>query len=251
MLLRGLSGALGWRGGGTAGFWPRPRRRPGVLYEADAAFHAAYERALAATQMEPGPPMRRLRFHTLLELFRRTADGEGEVCELGVRRGLSAWLIAEEMRRLGLRVPFHLIDSFEGLSAFAPQDRSATHDMDRPEKRAKFACDEATVRANLAAFDFVETHKGWIPAPFAGLEDRRFRFVHVDVDLYEPTRDSLAFFEPRLAPGGIMAFDDYGSLKFPGARRAIDEHLAGRADLFFLPLPAGNAFLLKPRPAAP
>ena len=55
------------------------------------------------------------------------------------------------------------------------------------------------------------------------MQDRGFCFVNVDVDLHEPTRDSIEFFYPRMVPGGVMVFDDYGSqMQSPGAARAIE-----------------------------
>ena len=45
-------------------------------------------------------------------------------------------------------------------------------------------------------------------------------FVHLDVDLYEPTRACLDYFLPRLSPGGFVICDDYGAPTFPGAARA-------------------------------
>src|SRR5688572_31529904 len=41
-----------------------------------------------------------------------------------------------------------------------------------------------------------------------------------DVDVYQPTRDSLEYFYPRLVTGGILVCDDYG---WPGARKAVDD----------------------------
>jgi len=172
-------------------------------------------------------------------------DVPGEVCEVGCYRGLSAYVIASILRKLGKRVPFHLCDSFEGLSAFSSVDRSAFHDMDQPEKRQKYICSLETVQHNLCDFDFIAYHKGWIPEPFRALTDRQFCFVHIDVDLYQPTRESFEFFYPRLTPHGVMVFDDYGSVKFPGARQAIDEGLSRLRNVFFMPLPAGQAFLVK------
>jgi len=48
-------------------------------------------------------------------------------------------------------------------------------------------------------------------------------FVHIDVDLYQPTLAALEYFYPRLAAGGIIVCDDYGSLSFPGAYKAVEE----------------------------
>ena len=50
-----------------------------------------------------------------------------------------------------------------------------------------------------------------------------YRFVHLDVDLYQPTRDSFDYFYPRLIKGGIIVCDDYN---WPGARKAIEEACA-------------------------
>jgi O-methyltransferase len=69
--------------------------------------------------------------------------------------------------------------------------------------------------------------------------------VHVDVDLYEPTRACLEYFYPRMAAGGIILCDDYGTPAFPGARRAWLEFCEG-AKLGFIALPTGQSVLVKP-----
>jgi hypothetical protein len=41
----------------------------------------------------------------------------------------------------------------------------------------------------------------------------------------------LEFFYPKVAAGGIIAFDEYQSFeKYPGARKAIDEFFEGRRE---------------------
>ncbi|HXF53348.1 MAG TPA: TylF/MycF/NovP-related O-methyltransferase [Hyphomicrobiaceae bacterium] len=59
---------------------------------------------------------------------------------------------------------------------------------------------------------------------------RDFAVVHIDVDLYQPTRDSLAFFYSRMSPGGFIVCDDYGSALCPGAKRACDEFMADKPE---------------------
>lgn len=54
-------------------------------------------------------------------------------------------------------------------------------------------------------------HKGRIPARFDVVADRQFPYVHIDVDLYQPTLDSLAFFYGRTVAGGALLRDEYGS----------------------------------------
>lgn len=80
---------------------------------------------------------------------------------------------------------------------------------------------------------------------FHKVQDETFSFVFIDVDLYEPTLASFEFFYPRITKGGIVVFDDYGCIQFVGAKRAIDECVSKYTKEIFLPLPLGQAFLIK------
>jgi hypothetical protein len=175
---------------------------------------------------------------TLHQLRRLAAGVPGDTAECGVYRGAGSYLIcrANAAEQGGSRW-HHAFDSFEGLSA--PLAVDGAH-----WRRGDLACGEEEVRARLAAFERVRLHRGWIPERFGAVADARFAFVHVDVDLYEPTRDSLAFFYPRLSPGGILLCDDYGFTTCPGATRAVDEYLAALPEKM-LALSCGGGFLLK------
>ncbi len=77
-------------------------------------------------------------------------------------------------------------DSFEGLPEGGPNDAAW--------KKGQLAVPLDVARANLAEFtDFCELIPGWIPDTFGCVADRRFRLIHVDVDLEVPTRESLGF----------------------------------------------------------
>ena len=83
----------------------------------------------------------------------------------------------------------------------------------------------------LTPFGFVEIRKGLIPYTFSALEDRRFSFVHIDVDLYRSTLDSLSFFYPRLVAGGVLLFDDYGIRIYENAEKAaVDTFFADKPE---------------------
>jgi hypothetical protein len=86
-----------------------------------------------------------------------------------------------------------------------------------------FAASLDEVREALCAFPRIEYFPGWIPEAFPDEPGARYRFVHLDVDLFQPTRDSLEYFYPKLIPGGMIVCDDYG---WPGARKAIDDFCA-------------------------
>lgn len=226
--------------------WPGESKVPRVDYETNSEFHDTYNHGLTMTQMEySNNPMRRQRFYTFRYLLQGVTDVAGDVCEVGCYRGLSAYLIAEILTNMGKKVDFHICDSFEGLSNFDDSDKSTYRNMNTPERLKHFVCPLDTVKYNLREYDFINYHKGWIPEPFKNLTEKTFCFVHIDVDLYMPTLDSFKFFYPRLNRQGIMVFDDYGSLNFPGSRKAIDECLSEIDDVCFVAVPSGQAFLIK------
>lgn len=170
---------------------------------------------------------------TLDQLAGLARDVPGDTAECGVFRGASSYFICR--RTAGTGKEHHLFDAFEGLPA--PREVDGAY-----WKEGHLAADPQTALRVLAEFPFVRVHTGWIPTRFADVEERRFSLVHVDVDLYEPTRDSLQFFWPRLSRGGILICDDHGFSTCPGARRAWDEFFAGTATLA---LPTGQAVAFK------
>lgn len=198
----------------------------------DAAFNAYLAR------FGEGKGFNTQRRWAVYQLLRLTTSVDGDTAECGVYQGADSYLMALSNRARGDGRLHHAFDSFEGLSAPTGEDGSYWH-------VGALACDLATVQRNLHEFgDAVRYYPGWIPTRFDEVADRRFRFVHIDVDLYEPTRDSLAFFYPRLTPGGIVICDDYMFSSCPGATRAVDDYLADKPEKM-LPLTDGGGFLIK------
>lgn len=183
------------------------------------------------------------RLFTLHQMARRVIDDRvpGDVVECGCWRGHSTWLIAEPLAAARWPGRFFVFDSFEGgLSDKVAADRVGRGDTDPErthEQKLSFASSRDGVEALMKPFPFVSLHGGWIPAVFETVSDlpqRRFALVHIDVDLYEPTRDCLAFFGPRMSEGGVIVIDDYGSANFPGSRAAVDEYRAAHRPKLFL-----------------
>lgn len=171
---------------------------------------------------------------TLRELTKLVLDVPGAVAECGVYRGASAELMGRSLPGREL----HLFDSFEGLSPPETSDGGFWRAGDLrvgPEPVAR--------RLTSAGIPHV-IHAGWIPERFHEVADLRFAFVHIDVDLRQPTMDSLEFFYPRLSPGAVVVFDDYGFRTCPGARSAVDEYMA-TASKPVLHLPTGQGLFVK------
>ncbi len=221
---------------------------PVVYFEVDPEFNQLYDLAQEKTQMSSTDNiLRRQRHYTLVKLLQQRFPiiNQGNVAECGCWRGLSSYQIASNLKRMGFNQTFLIFDSFEGLSEYKEEDGKHTLTPAEEEvRREQFACSLDIVKQNLREFDFIFFKKGWIPERFEESSDMAFSFVHIDVDMYQPIRDSLEFFYPRLIPGGIIVLDDYGFLGFPGAKKATDEYLIDKSD-FFLPLPSGSAFIIK------
>ena len=117
---------------------------------------------------------------------------------------------------------FFLVDSFAGASAAAEQDLIAVRAPDGSIGREPFfsagggSADAESVRRALAEFPRAGVVQGWVPEVLSMLPAERWAFVHLDVNLYQPTLAALEFFWPRLLPGGVIVADDYGSPFTPG-----------------------------------
>lgn len=175
------------------------------------------------------------RKYTLREMLKLVSHLSGDIAECGAYKGFSAYLMCEALKGSDARV--RLFDSFEGLSE--PKSRDGEY-----WEKGSLRTTEEALRKTLAEFDNYDVYRGWIPDRFHEVDGCRFRLVHIDVDLEQPTRDSLAFFYPRLDTGGVVLLDDYGFRSCPGARAAADEFLAAKPERLAM-LPTGQAFFIK------
>jgi hypothetical protein len=214
--------------------------------EPDRRFDALYLEGLFVTGTPPRPLRRRERFRLLLREFERVLDLEGRVAECGCAGGLSSFLLCARLRQHEPAFDgagYEIYDSFEGLSEPQAEDALGP-DTDtlvaQSLKAGKFAFPLQVVQHALAAFPRISYGPGWIPQAFPR-DERHYRFVHVDVDLYQPTRASLEFFWPRLVPGGVLVCDDYN---WGGAKRAVDG-FAAAAGVGFVVTPSTQAVLTK------
>jgi O-methyltransferase len=143
------------------------------------------------------------------------------------------------MTLAGRQKRLHLFDSFAGVSEPDVQVDGSYW------QRGYMACGLDEVAVNLQTHGTrVVFHPGWVPEKFVEVADNRFCFVHIDVDLYQPTKDSLEFFFPRMTPGGIIICDDYGFMTCPGARKAMDDFAsAQKQTIVHLPTGQGVIFV--------
>ncbi len=209
-----------------------------LIWLADADFLSVRETAKQRGIM--GIPYDRC--YMLLETARLVRGVPGNFAECGTRYGKSSLFLLTGMGADSVK-SLHVFDSFEGLS------NPGADDLDKEGEtvwaHGDLAVPEDILRRNLAGFsDRVVLHKGWIPERFHEVQDDSFSLVHIDVDLYEPTRDAVAFFYSRVSPGGVIVCDDYGSAYCPGAKKAIDEFFADKPEQV-ISLPTGQSLVIK------
>ncbi len=154
---------------------------------------------------------------TVYSLARSQGALGGAMAEVGVYQGVSARLISEASGN----TPLHLFDTFAGL----PDPDADEHVRMR---KGHYAASLGSVQGFLADRRNVRFHAGLFPATAAPCEDLQFSFVHLDVDLKSSTLDCLAFFYPRMLPGGVILSHDYSYLA--GVRAAFAEFCAGRPE---------------------
>jgi hypothetical protein len=171
------------------------------------------------------------------QLLRLTENVPGDTAECGVYLGASSYLICSFVARSSSAKMHHMFDSFEGLSAPSQLDGTHWHENDLQIEFGETA-------KRLSRFNNTYYYKGWIPDRFAEIADRQFSFLHIDVDLFEPTRDSIAFFYPRMNAGAVILCDDYGQSTCPGATKAMDEYLQDKPEKMIM-LSDGGGFLIK------
>lgn len=216
----------------------------------DPLYERIYMAGMLATGARPVTLRRRDRFYALVRLFRETLQLPGLVAECGCFRGLSSYLLCSSLKAADGRFKgqgYRIFDSFAGLSAPQPEDHVEGEDpaakrLRKMTRQGSFAATLETVKTHLREFPDIEYFPGWIPQAFPDETATRYRFVHVDVDIYQPTRDCFEYFYPRLVPGGMIVSDDYG---WPGAQKAIEE-FCSRHGLELKTTPHAQAYIVRP-----
>ena len=196
--------------------------------------HPAYKRLIKAL--------------VLCKYFIYASQLEGNILECGVLRGFSSYLLillSQKINHSILEKNFYLVDSFKGLSKTSPEDKpleSNTYQHKMGDLKANYE----NVKDLFSNFKNVKILKGWIPQVFSSTNsNEKYCFVHLDVDLYHPTAESLDYFYDKIISGGIIITDDYLSELFPGTRKAWDEFIKNKNIKDSICLPSGQAVIIK------
>lgn len=189
--------------------------------------------------------------HTLVDIFRcyelwklveQTAKlKEGSIMEVGVWRGGTGALLAKSAAVHGIKDKVYLCDTFTGVV------KSGDQDSDYSDGEHSDATRDVVEKLLFDDFKLnnVEILEGIFPEDTAEqIEDLRFRLCHIDVDVYQSSKDTVDWIWDRLVTGGIIVFDDYGYVRTDGITRHVNEMMADRDKLVFYNL-NGHAIIVK------
>jgi len=205
------------------------------------------------------------RFLAHVELFKMTLDVPGDIAEFGIFRGLGllTWANLLESYCIGDRTKVvYGFDNWQGFTGFSDQDSIPLADVGKMVGGFNPARFHEEVLDAIAIFDsdrFIP-FKPRIKLIDGNIEETvvkfaqenpgvRFSLVHLDCDLYKPTRAILQAIWDKVTRGGVVIFDEYAIADWPGETAAVDEFLVDKSDVRLRTFAWTNvpgAFLIKP-----
>jgi O-methyltransferase len=185
----------------------------------------------------------RWRVWMLTRLARQAQRLPGNFAEFGVFRGGTAYMTMAMTEPAPDR-RMYLFDTFSGTPTEGLTDTEAAEGIGR--KQWKY---EETSPEYVADFldpwrSQIEICAGDVGVTLEETETGKLAFAHLDLNASAPTVIAMDYVYPRLLPGAIMAFDDYGDPKYRDQRAAIDEFFSTRPEEP-VALPTGQAFVIR------
>jgi hypothetical protein len=170
------------------------------------------------------------RYYILWSALKQISHVPGDFVQCGVYRGEQAFYMAKEAKS-----HVHLFDSFEGSVDLIDVDNEYY-------KENPYKASVEEVKEVLAQFNNVTINVGKVPLNFETVNE--IAFLHVDVNLYEPTKISLTELWPKVVSGGMVMVDLHDSYS-SGAELAVAEFFTSLG-LPIKMLPTGIAIVYKP-----
>jgi hypothetical protein len=173
------------------------------------------------------------KFLNHLEIYKKILELPGDVLEFGVYKGSSILrvlsfreLLENSFSRkvvgfdifgkfpdaLALETDRKFVEEFEGNGGFGISKEELEGHLDN----------KGFTNYQLVKGDINETIHKYLAANPA----LKISLLHIDVDVYEPTKVILESLWDRVVKGGILMLDDYGTVE--GETRAVDEFFEGQ-----------------------
>jgi hypothetical protein len=173
------------------------------------------------------------KFLNHLEIYKKIIELPGDILEFGVYKGTSLvrllsfrdLLESDNSRKvfgfdmygkfpdsLKLESDRQFVQRFENAGGFGISKKELDFHLENKGFR----------NFELIEGDILET----IPEFLATNQSKKISLLHIDVDVYEPTKIILENLWDKVVKGGILMLDDYGTVE--GETRAVDDFFAGQ-----------------------
>lgn len=154
------------------------------------------------------------RCHELWSLAKQACVIEGDILEVGVRRGGTGAILASAAPQKNI----FLADTFTGVVKAGSRDTRYTggeHADTSVQLVKKLLADLNINNTTLL--------QGIFPDETGDLGPQKIALLHCDVDVYKSCRDVVEWAKPRLSHGSIIIFDDYGFFGCEGVTSYCNE----------------------------
>lgn len=216
------------------------------LYDLNRKFE--YENGFYAT----ADPSRFSKIISHLEFFKQTSTIRGEIVEFGIFKGNSffRWI---KFRDLLEQTNSRKIIGFDIFGDFP--EANFTEDKDKREAFIKetnggksISYEEINELLNKQGLNKnIDIIKGDILKTLdqylLNNPHLKISLLHIDVDLYEPTKHILEKLYDRVTVGGIIIIDDYGA--FAGTNKAVDDFFKDKVKIKKLPYSHAISYIIK------
>lgn len=179
------------------------------------------------------------RFVSHYNLYMKTTSLPGDIVELGVYRGLSlmTWANLLEIHNTGDRAKQVIgFDNWAGFKEFSAEDGGEDPRVNKVvggynggefkeilEDAIRIYDDDRFIphkpRIVLVDGDIENT----VPTYIERNPGLTISLLHIDCDLYKPTKVALEHLWRRIVKGGVLILDDYGIRPWEGETRAVNE----------------------------
>jgi Macrocin-O-methyltransferase (TylF) len=182
------------------------------------------------------------RFLAHYEFFRKIVEVPGVIIDLGVFRGASAFTWAKFCEIFCPTDIWKIVygfDTFQGFPAVSKEDGPVSSKHGRRkggyfggksvERDLMLAQEAMNHDRHLRHIDRIRFIKGDVAKTVPKLiaekgNGLKVALLHLDLDIYKPTKVALEHFVPRMTRGGIIVLDEYASTVFGGETKAVDDY---------------------------
>lgn len=216
------------------------------LYDINKKFE--YENGFYAT----ADPSRFSKIISHLEFFKQTSTVRGEIVEFGIFKGnfFFRWIkFRDLLEQTNSRkiIGFDIFGDFPEASFEQDKDKRDAFVLETNGGKSISFEEINNLLEKQGLNKNVDIIKGDILITLDQYLDKnphlKISLLHIDVDLYEPTKVILEKLYDKVTSGGIIIFDDYGA--FAGTNKAVDDFFENKVEIKKLSYSHAISYIIK------